>query len=311
MQMTLANQRWKRFLREVYKARHIYLVLLPGLIFYITFMYVPMSGVLIAFKKYNARLGIFGSKWIGLQNYDFMFRDASFYNALWNTFIISFGRILFQFPVPILFALLFNELRFPRYKRVLQTIYTFPHFLSWVMISGILINFLGDMGALNAMITALGGSKQGFLSNSGLFRALLFVTDIWKSAGWSSIIYMAAISAISVEQYEAARLDGASRVQMIWYITLPSIKSTIMVMLLLQVGNVMNAGFDQIFNISNPAVRSATDILDTYIYRITFEGATDFGFSTAVGLFKSVINFAMLITFDRISKAIGERGLFY
>lgn len=311
MQVRSRVGRWTQLLRRMYKARFVYMVLLPGTIFYVIFMYVPMFGILLAFKKYNARLGIWGSPWIGFQNYDFMFRDASFYNAFINTIAISLGRIVFQFPAPILLALLFNELRMPRYKRVLQTVYTFPNFLSWVMISGILINFLGDKGALNAMVVAFGGTRQGFLSSGPLFRALLFITDIWKSAGWTSIIYMAAISAINVEQYEAAQLDGATRLQMALRITLPSIKSTIMVMLLLQVGNVMNAGFDQIFNISNPAVRSATDILDTYIYRITFESSTDFGFSTAVGLFKSVINFTLLVTFDRISKIVGERGLFY
>lgn len=311
MHVTLTESRFKRTLREIVRSRYTYLFLLPGLLFYFTFMYVPMSGVILAFKKYNARLGIWGSPFVGLLNYEFVFRDASFFNALKNTVVISFCRILFQFPAPIIIALLFNELRMPRYKKVLQTIYTFPNFLSWVMISGILVNFLGDTGALNAIISTLGGDKQGFLSNSSLFRSLLYITDIWKSAGWSAIIYMAAISSIDVEQYEAARIDGANRLQMIAHITLPCIKSTITVMLLLQVGNIMNAGFDQIFNISNPAVRSATDILDTYLYRVTFEGSTDFGFSAAIGLFKSVVNFAMLVTFDRISKLFGDRGLFY
>lgn len=311
MQLATQGTRWKRLLRDIVRSRYTYLFLLPGLIFYLIFMYVPMSGVILAFKKYNARLGIWGSPWVGLQNYEFVFRDASFFNALKNTLVISFCRILFQFPAPILIALIFNELRMPRYKRVLQTVYTFPNFLSWVMISGILVNFLGDTGALNAIIVALGGEKQGFLSNSGLFRALLYVTDIWKTAGWSSIIYMAAIAAISTEQYEAARIDGANRLQMIAHITLPCIKGTVIVMLLLQVGNIMNAGFDQIFNISNPAVRTATDILDTYIYRVTFEGSTDFGFSAAIGLFKSVVNFAMLVIFDAVSKLLGDRGLFY
>lgn len=297
--------------KEIKKTRYLYLLLLPGLLYYVVFHYLPIYGISIAFKEFNARLGILGSHFIGLRNYEFVFKDPDFFNALKNTFIISFCRILFQFPIPIALALLINEMRGTRYKRVLQTVYTFPNFLSWVIVGGILINFLGDQGAINGLLSALGMDKISFLSDKSYFVPLLYITENWKSAGWASIIYIAAIAGINVDQYEAATIDGANRFDKLFHITLPGIKGTISVMFILAVGNVMNAGFDQIFNISNPAVRSATDILDTYIYRVTFSGPTDFGFSAAVGLFKSVINFSFLIICDRVAKGLGERGLYY
>lgn len=310
--LSIKGLRQKPLVREIIKARYLYLLIIPCLAFYLIFHYIPIYGVTLAFKQYKANLGILGSPFIGLVNYHYVFKDPAFFNALKNTLIISLCRILFQFPIPVIIALMLNELRSGKYQRVLQTIYTFPNFLSWVIIGGIMVNFLGDHGAINGLIAMLGGEKAQFLSKSNIFIPLLYVTDIWKSAGWSSIIYLAAITGIDVEQFEAAYMDGVSRFQKLIYIVLPGIKSTIVVMLILAFGNVMNAGFDQIFNISNPAVRDSSDIIDTYIYRITFDdGSTDFSFSTAVGLFKSVINFILLITCDRLAKLFGERGLYY
>ena len=302
----------KTLFKEIIKARYLYFLIIPCLAFYLLFHYVPIYGVSLAFKQYKVSEGIFGSKFVGLLNYSYVFKDPAFYNALKNTLVISLSRIIFQFPIPIIIALLLNELKSSKYRRVLQTIYTFPNFLSWVIIGGIIVNFLGDNGAINSFINMQGGEKVQFLSKSNTFLPLLYFTDSWKSSGWSSIIYLAAIMGIDTEQFEAADIDGANRIQKLIHIILPGIKSTIVVMLILAFGNVMNAGFDQIFNISNPAVRDASDIIDTYIYRITFgEGATDFSFSTAVGLFKSVINFILLITCDRLAKMLGERGLYY
>lgn len=298
-------------LKEIFKARYIYLMILPGLVFYLIFCYIPMYGVTLAFKEYNARLGIMGSHFVGLQNYQFLFKDAAFFNALKNTVVISLCRLVFQFPVPIILAVLLNELSSNKYKRVLQTVYTFPYFLSWVIIGGIMVNIFGDRGAINGIIFALGGAKYQFLSKSNVFVPLIYITENWKSSGWSSIIYLSAIMAISMDQYEAATIDGATRLQKLLYITLPGIKSTIVVIFILSVGNIMNAGFDQLFNMGNPAVRDATDIIDTFLYRITFQGPTDFAYSTAVGLFKSLVNFALLIGADRLAKATGERGLYY
>jgi putative aldouronate transport system permease protein len=231
---------------------------------------------------------------------------------MWNTVTISLQRLVFQFPVPIILALLINELSARRYKRVLQTIYTFPHFLSWVIISGIMFNLLEANGLVNTILQALGHESVNFLTSTRLIRPLLYFTENWKSAGWAAIIYLASISGIDMEQYESAIVDGASRFQRMIYITLPGIRETIIVMLILAVGGIMNAGFDQIFNLGNAVVQDKIDILDWYIYRITFLGTgyVDYSFSTAVGLMKSVLNFAFLIAANQISKAVTKSGLF-
>lgn len=301
-----------RLWRDIVKNKYIYLILIPGLIYYIIFAYGPMYGLTIAFKDFNVKAGIMGSEWVGLANFQRVFKDYEFYLALKNTLIISFSRILIQFPAPIILALLLNELNEGIYKKTLQTVLTFPNFLSWVVVSSILINLLSSGGAINNIIALFGGERQDFLANASMFRPLLYITEIWKSAGWGSIIYLAAISSISPDIYEAATMDGAGRLKKMMYITWPCIRQTAVIMLILAVGNVMNAGFDQIFNMQNAAVRPVSDILDTYIYRITFGTGTDFGFSTGVGLFKSVINFILLFSFDKLSRVIsGEsNGIF-
>src|SRR5690606_30304475 len=280
---------------RVLKSKEIYFLILPGVIWFLIFAYVPMYGLSLAFKTYKANLGIFGSPWIGLENFTYVFRDPAFLESVWRTLWINLGRILFQFPFPILLALLLNELRMNRYKKAIQTVYTFPHFLSWIIVSSVLINSLDMQGLVNGIIRLLGGDPINFLGNTQIFRPLLYITDNWKSAGWTMIIYLAAITGIDTAQYEFALLDGATRLQIMRYITLPGIQSTIVVMLILTVGNLMNSGFDQIFNISNAATAKAGEILDMYIYRITFQSAADFSFSSAVSLFRSVINFALLL----------------
>lgn len=302
-----------RLVNEIFRARYIYIMLLPAIAYYIIFCYIPMYGITLAFKEYRADLGILRSPWIGFGNYEVLFKDHNFYRALFNTIVISLQRILFQFPVPIILALMLNEIRSKRYKRVLQTIFTFPNFLSWVIVSGIIINFLNSKGALNGIIQQLGGEPITFLADSNIFRPILYITANWKDAGWNSIIYLAAIAGIALEQYESAVIDGATRFQQIIFITIPSIKSTIIIMLILAIGGIMNAGFDQIFNMYNPTVYNVSDILDTYIYRLSFgdeaSGGVDFAFSTAIGLFTSVINFIFLFIADRVSKMAGESGL--
>lgn len=296
--------------REIARNKYIYLILLPGLLYYAVFNYAPMYGIQLAFKDFRASAGIWGSPFVGLKHYEYIFQDQDFWRAFKNTIIISFSRILFQFPVPIVLALLLNELREGKYKKTLQTIFTFPNFLSWVIVSGMVLNVFGSEGAVNHFLSLFGVSEQMFMANQDLFRPLIYISDIWKSAGWTAIIYLATIASISPELYEASYMDGANRFQRMLYITWPGIRSAVVLMLLLSVGNTMNAGFDQIFNMYNPAVLPVSDILDTYIYRITFQTSGDFGFSTAVGLFKSLINFVLLIVFDRLAKAVGERGIF-
>lgn len=300
----------RKLLRDMYNARYLYVLIIPAIAYYIVFHYFPIVGITLAFKEYKANLGILGSPWVGLKNYEFVFKDPMFYKALVNTFVISFERIVFQFPMPIVLAIMLSEVRNRYILRPLQTIFTFPQFLSWVVVGGILVNFLGEYGAVNNFLNLLGLEKQSFLSNQTLFRPILYISQIWKGAGWASIIYLASIVSISPDLYEAAIIDGATRMQRIWYVTLPGIKSTIVVLLILSVGQVMDMGFDQVFNLQNPAVQDVSEILGTYIYRITFSGPMDFGFSTAIGLFKSVINFIFLLATDRAVKLFGERGLF-
>lgn len=297
------------FLRKVVKYKYIYLLLLPGVLFYVIFSYIPMYGVTLAFKEYQIKPGIFGSPWIGFANFRDIFRLDDFWKAFFNTLTISFQRLLVEFPIPILLALLLNEVTGRKLKRFYQTVYTFPNFLSWIVVSGIAFSILSDDGVLNQILVALGGQKQSLLMDTALFRPVLYIAGIWKSAGWTSIIYLAAISSINPEIYEAAIIDGASRFQQLIHITWPGIRSTAAIMFILAVGNVMNAGFDQIFNMYNASVYDVADIIDTYIYRRTFQLGSDFGTSTAVGLFKSVINLALLLAANLSVKRIGEEGI--
>jgi putative aldouronate transport system permease protein len=270
---------------------------------------MPMYGVILAFKEFDFSKGIFGSPWIGLQNFKEIFADPDFARAFFNTIIISLGRLLIEFPIPIVTAILINEIVGSRTRRFFQTVFTFPHFLSWVVVSGILFIFLGSDGMANQMFRAMGLGEINFLGDSSTFRALLFLSDSWKEMGYSSIIYLAAIAGINPELYEAAHIDGAGRMRQALSITWPSIRGTVAVLFILAVGNAMNGGFDQILNLYNPSVYDVSDIIDTYIYRRTFTLGSTFGSSTAIGLFKSVINMALLFLANYLVKRSGEKGL--
>jgi len=294
----------------MWHARYYYLMLLPVIGFFGLFRYGPMYGLLLAFKKFNARLGILGSEWVGMKHFQRIFITPDSVTALTNTIVISFSRLLFQFWVPIALAILLNEMRGRKVKRLYQVVLTFPHFMSWVIVATVMVNLLGTNGALNEMIASLGGKRIGFLAKPEYFRTILYTTANWKNMGWSAIIYIAAITSINPELYEAAIVDGAGRLRRIWHITLPGIRPTIVIMLILAIGGIMDAGFEQIFNLQNPSVRQTADIIDTYIYRITFEARPDYGFSTAVGLFKSVVNLLLLLSANILAKRIQGSGLF-
>ena len=303
-------EKGKRLLKQIWKNKTIYIVLFPALLWYLIFVYVPMGGLTLAFKDYKANLGILGSPWIGLEHFENLFEDIEFWNSVGRTLKINILRLLITFPMPIILALLFNELRLRRYKKVLQTVFTFPHFLSWIVIASVLRNILAYDGIVNAIIHLFGGETVNFLGDKNLFQPMLYITDIWKEAGWGSVIFLAAISGIDKEQYEAADIDGATRLQKMLRITLPNIMPTIAVMFILAAGGIMSAGFDQIFNMTNAAVREAGEILDMYIYRITFQATPDFGFSMAVSLFRSIVNMVLLLIADRGSRLFGGNGLF-
>jgi len=305
----LTKRRKGWFYRELNANKYLYCLMLPAIIYLIMIDYRAMYGITLAFKDFNARAGIMGSPWVGLKHFRDMFSDSYFIYVLLNTIKISFGRIIFTFPFAIIIAIAFNEIRQKHLKKTLQTIYTFPHFLSWVIASGVIVNFFSYTGPVNAMMEAIGLEREVFLGNKKLIVPLLFITDVWKQSGWNSIIYLAAITGIDKGLYEAAELDGANRWKKIWHITLPSIRGTILVMLTLRVGTVLNAGFDQIFNMSNLAVQKTIDILDTYVYRITFQQAPDFAYSTAVGLFKSGVGFMMVMLLNKISRKLEGTGV--
>lgn len=303
------TKKFRNLLTSIWKYRMVYTLLAPGFIWYIIFVYGPMGGLTLAFKTYTAKGGIWGSPWVGMENFKYIFVDQAFIHSIVRTLEINLGRMVFQFPMAIVIALILNEVIFLRLKKSLQTILTFPHFLSWVVLSSVLITILSYDGFVNGMIKAFGLKSFNFLGNEPIFVPLLYITEIWKSSGWGAIIYLAAISGIDSEQYEAAAIDGVNRFQRMFHITVPGIMPTIIVMFILTMGGLMSTGFDQIFNLSNDAVRDVAETLDMYIYKISFQSAPDFSYSTAVSLFRSVINMVLLLAADRIAKLMGKDGL--
>lgn len=269
-----------------------------------------MGGLSLAFKTYKAKMGIWGSPWVGLKNFENMFIDPSFLQSVWKTLYINFGRLLIEFPFAVILALILDEARIGRLKKPLQIIYTFPHFLSWIIIASILDNVLAYDGMVNLLIEMLGGTRIRFLSSESLFQPMLYITSIWKSAGWNTIIYLAAISGVDQDQYESAEIDGATRLQRVFHITLPNILPTIAIMFIMTAGKLLAQDFDQIFNMSNAAVSNVSETLGMYIYRITFASPPDFGFSVAVSLFRSIINLLLLLLANQGSKWLSGTGLF-
>ena len=308
---TAFNARHKPLLRRIMENRWNYFFIFFGMAFLLLVHYGPIYGLVLAFKDFKINKGILGSPWSNpiLKNFLLIQHDKSFWTAFLNTFRMGFMYVITGFPAPILLAILLNELRMPRYKKILQTIYTFPHFLSWVLIGGVFVNLMASDGFINNINRLRGGGIIDFLSNKKLIRPLLYGTAVWKSAGWSSILYLAAIAGISPDLYEAAEVDGANRFQRIIHITWPGIKSTAVILLILALGGIMNNGFDQILNMTNAVVRADAEVMDTYIYRMTFESTPNYGFSTAMGLGKSIINFVFLITANKIAKLFGEGGV--
>lgn len=311
-QLTPMRKRGRSLFKRMYKQRWAYLLMIPMMAYFIIFHYFPMYGVTLAFKKFSIKKGIMGSPWIGWTNFERLLGSLQFQRAVRNTLIISGLHILWGFPAPIIFALMLNEIGNAKFKKVVQTISYLPHFISWVIMGGIITEILSPTrGALNALIKALGGEPIYFMAQAKYFRTVLTVTAIWKGIGWSSIIYLAAIAGISTEQYEAAAIDGASRMQCMWYITLPSILGIISIQLILSIGGILNGGFDQVFNLYNSQLYETGDIIDTYAYRVGLEGKMEYSLSTAISLFKNVIGFVLVIGTNFAAKKLsgGERGI--
>ncbi len=304
-----ALDRKKPLSHRIWQSRYIYLMMLLPVTFFIVFSYVPMYGIILAWKRYTLA-GIMQSPWIGWTNFQRMWVTPDFFRAMGNTLIISFLRILWGFPLPIIIALLVNEIRAPRYGRAMQIIYTVPHFLSWVVVGGMVTLVLGDGGAVKAILNTISpklAENYNLLYDPAAFRGLLVLTANWKEAGWATIMYLAIITGIDQSLYESATLDGCNRFQLMWYITLPMLSGIFCIQLVMSVGSVMNGSFDQVFNMMTAATQSTGDTIDTYIYRLSFQSnvAMDYGFSTAVGLFKNVINFILLFGANTITKRMG------
>ena len=279
----------------MWKNRWYYLFLLPAMVAVFLFSYKPIYGIVIAFKDYKTRRGIWGSEWVGLDNFRRMFSYPNFDQLMYNTLYISLLKLIFGMFFTLALALLFNELRSRRFKRVVQSVSYLPHFISWVILGGLIRElFSPTRGVINEIVKAFGGTPIYFLANPNYFVFVLIVTYLWQSVGWGTIIYLAAISAIDQEQYESAIIDGADRFQRMLYITVPSIMPTVTTLLVLNLGSVLNAGFDQIFNLYNSQVMSVADILDTYVYRIGLL-KFDYSYSAAIGLFKNAVGILLVL----------------
>ena len=297
-------------LKRYYRHRYLFALLAAALVWTIVFKYVPMYGVIIAFQKYRFWDGIWGSEWVGLHHFTRMFDGTTDFGRIFrNTVLISLYRLFWGFPAPIILALLLNEVRQRHFKRTVQTISYLPHFLSWVVLGGVIRSILSpSTGVVNSVITALGGAEIHFLANIDWFVTVLISSGVWQQVGWGSIIFLAAIAGVDPQLHESAIVDGAGKLRQAWSITIPSIIPVIIIMFILRVGDILDAGFDQIFMLYNPAVYEVADIIDTYVYRVGL-AELQYSFAAAVGLFKNVIGLILVVIVNRAAKSVGEYGL--
>lgn len=297
---------WKKELQQKWP---LYMLLVPSMVFAIVFSYIPMSGLIMAFQNYKPWLGILGSEWIGLENFRTIFVYDEAKQAIVNTLIIATGKLIFGIVVPVTMALLLNEVRQVGLKKSIQTLVYLPHFLSWVTVAGMMIDILSLDGIVNQLMMKLGMEPLFFLGNASIFRQVVIASDVWKGFGFGMIVYLATLSGIDPSLYEASEMDGASRWKQTLYITIPSMLPMVIVMTTLSLGNILNAGFDQIFNLYNPLVYSTGDIIDTYVYRASLLNG-QYGFGTAVGLFKSGVSLILIMTSYRIAYKVSGYKIF-
>ncbi len=301
----------KRMARDLWKDRYRYSLIIPGLIVVFVFSYMPMYGIVLGFKDYKIKSGILFSEWVGAYHFERFFRSPVAGQTIWNTFFIGITQLLITFPVPIILALLMNELRSTGYRRTIQTIIYLPHFISWVIMYSLLFSLFSiTNGLVNKLLMSLGYSSFNLLSDPNKFYGMLYMTSIWKEAGWGTIIYMAAIAGVDQEMYEAAYLDGANRWQQCIHITLPSIAFSITTMLILNVGSVMGANFDQIMNLRTAATQTTVaQVIDTYVYDMGV-GKGQYDLSTAIGLFQQIVNCLLLFVSNYVVKRMSGEGFF-
>jgi putative aldouronate transport system permease protein len=294
------------------RQKFYYFLMVPGLLYFFIFHYIPMFGVSIAFKDitpFDGIEGILGGEWVGLTHFKRFFESYYFWNVLGNTVLISLYKLFFGFPAPILLALLLNEVTSKWFKKSVQTISYLPHFISMVVVAGLLTNLLStDNGILNAIMSALGKEPVSFLGDPAYFRTILVISDVWQSVGWGSILYLAAMAGIDPQLYEAAKMDGANRLRQMWHITLPGISFVISILLILNVGKFLEAGFEQIFLLYSPSVYQVADIIDTYVYR---QGLLQmqYSFAAAIGVFKNIVGMVLILLANYIVKKMDQPGL--
>ncbi|MDE0222346.1 MAG: ABC transporter permease subunit [Spirochaetaceae bacterium] len=301
----LRRERWSR----VRRMRLLYLSMLPALLLLLVFNYLPMYGIVIAFKNFQASRGILGSPWNNFENFEFLFGSFQFQRVMRNTVIISLQRIVFGFPAPILLALVINEFANSWWKKGIQSITYLPHFISWVVMAGILVEILSPQrGIIGYLYTVLGRDAPLLLTNQNVFRPILIATDVWKEVGWGSVIYLAAISSIDPTMYDVARIDGAGRVRQATAITLPSLLPVITILFILRLSYILDAGFEQVFNLYNPLVYEVADIIDTYVYRVGIL-SQEFEFATAAGLFKNVVGVALIVLVNAVIRRFSDHGI--
>ena len=304
-----ARATWgERAIKDARKHVYIYVMAIPMLVYYLLFCYAPMYGAIIAFKDFYPKLGIMGSPWAGMKHFVNFFHNVYFSRLLGNTVILSMLNLIFGFPAPILLAILLNEVRQSWFKRTVQTVSYLPHFISVMVICGMIVDFTSSQGVINDLLALFGVKRQTMLLNPALFRPIYVISEIWQGMGWGSIVYLAALTAIDPQLYEAARMDGAGKLRQIWHVTLPGIMPTIVVMLILKLGSMMSIGSEKILLLYNSNTYSTADVISTFVYRKGLLEA-NYSFSTAVGLFNSVINFALVLMANIISRKVNETSL--
>lgn len=300
---------WQRLKIDLCRYKYKYLLFLPVIVYFILFHYKPMYGIIIAFQNYRPSAGIAGSPWVGFDNFLRFFKDPYFLRLVRNTFSINLLTLVWSFPAPIILALLLNEVKVSWYKRTVQTITYMPHFISTVVVCGMLTSFCQVDGVFNEIIGFFGGEKTNLLLQSKNFYAIYILSGIWATIGWNSIIYLATLAGIDQEQYEAARIDGAGRWQQMLYITLPGLVPTAVMLLILRMGSIMSVGSEKILLLYQPLTYEVADVISTYVYRVGLESA-QYSYSTAIGLFNSLINIIFLVTANKLSQKAGQSGLF-
>ncbi|MEV5025537.1 ABC transporter permease [Paenibacillus sp. LPE1-1-1.1] len=297
-------------IKDVVRDKWLYLMLLPGVLYFIIFKYIPMYGVTMAFQDYKPYLGFFESPWVGLKHFERFFSEPQFGMLFRNTVVLAMYNLLFFFPLPIILSLMMNELRHARFKNFVQTLVYIPHFVSWVVVVGIFyILFTTENGILNEILYQITGRKTAFLLESDWFRTMIISQSIWKEVGWGTVIFLAALAGVDLQQYEAARIDGAGRWRQLWHITLPAIRSTIIILFILRLGNFMDSGFEHIYLMLTPTNREVGEVFDTYVYTIGMTQA-QYSYSAAVGIFKSVIGLILVLGANWIAKKFGEEGIY-